>query len=190
MHRICVAASGLRTCRRRERARASCSARRSGLGADRRNRLDSLRYCGPRRIEQERVIADDATCGPVHFDDQIEIRLVDRLRGRDLQVRRVVRTLLDGDASARQGCRILHVVVAVDRKVGDLRYERIEFVLLRGSQLDASRQRLAEAGIQTESAQAQRQRRHRKRREARQQAPNDQGFRSHADLESLLAKLT
>src|SRR6266404_5061625 len=48
-------------------ARASCSARRSGLGADRRNRLDSLRYCGPRRIEQERVIADDTPRRPVHF---------------------------------------------------------------------------------------------------------------------------
>ena len=182
MHRICVAASGLRTCRRRERARASCSARRSGLGADRRNRLDSLRYCGPRRIEQERVIADDTPRRPVHFDDQIEIRLVDRLRGRDLQIGRIVRALLDRNASARQRRRVLHVIVAIDRKIGDLGHERIELVFLRGSQLDASRQRLAKAGIQTEPAQAQRQRRHRKRHDARQQAPGDQGFRSHADL--------
>src|SRR6185295_16345170 len=128
-HGVGVAFTGFRARRRREGALASRTARRSSFGTYRRNRFDRLRYRNSRWIEQERVVADDTPRSPVHFDDQIDIRLVDRLRGGDFQIRRVIRALLDRDARTRQGRGVLNVVVTVDGKVGDFRDQRIEFVL-------------------------------------------------------------
>jgi hypothetical protein len=64
--------------------------------------------------------------------------------------------LLDGDARARQRRLELHVVLAVERRVGDAGGQRIELVARRGGQLDAGGKRLAEARFDGEPAEAQR----------------------------------
>ena len=135
-----------------------------------------------RRVEQERVVANDATGGPVNLDDQIEIRIVDCLLCRHFQLRRTVGGLHDGDAGAGKCHRKLHVVVAIDRLVCNLRRKRIQFFFLRRGQLDVCREWLAETRVHRELAQAEGKCRGGQREDSRQQAPNDQGFCSHADL--------
>ena len=61
------------------------------------------------RIEQERVLAHDATRRPVHLDQQVEIRLGHGRRRRDAQDRAAVGRALDGDARARK-----HALVRAD----------------------------------------------------------------------------
>jgi hypothetical protein len=109
----------------------------------------------PGRIEQERIAAHDAARGPRDLDDEVEERLGDR-RGRgDAQIRaaRPCSTVTRVRASA--GWK-LHVVLAVQRRVGDARGQRVELVARRGGQLDPGGQRLAEARFDGEPAEAQR----------------------------------
>ena len=110
--RGCGRASGRRRRRRRGRARAR-----------RRDRIDR-RSGHSRRIEQERVLAHDATRRPVDVDHQVEIRLDDAGWRRDPEDRATVGQALDGDTRAREHALVGEIVLPIERRIGDARGER------------------------------------------------------------------
>jgi hypothetical protein len=144
-----------------------------------RDRLDRRLGLDARRVEQERVAPHDASRRPAHLDDEVEERLGDR-RGRGDAQERAARPLLDGDARARQRGLELHVVLAVERRVGDARGERVELVARDGRELDASRERLAERGLHGQAAEPQGVRPARRGQGGREQRQSEHRICAHA----------
>src|SRR6185437_14718584 len=101
--------------RRRGRRRFGRRRLRSGLGLRRRDRRGRGGHRGrcdlglaiTRRVEEDRVFALQLPGGPRHFHERIEERLVDRAHAGDLEIRRSVGALLDGEAQQAQQRGIL-----------------------------------------------------------------------------------
>ena len=67
----------------RRRGRRGAAARAAGAAPARSGVIGSTGgVTAPGRIEQERVVAHDAARGPVHLDEQVEVRLADGRRRR------------------------------------------------------------------------------------------------------------
>ena len=109
------------------------------------------------RIEQERVFADDAAGRPVRLDHQIEIRLVRPACG-DVTRRygTAVGRALDGDAGAGEDALVGEVVLAVQRRIGDLRRAASRAPPWRRSSSICADERLAERGRHRQPAERQR----------------------------------
>ncbi|MBX3613204.1 MAG: hypothetical protein KF786_06515 [Burkholderiaceae bacterium] len=104
------------------------------------------------RIEQERVLADELAGGPVQLDQQVDERLVDRLRGGDPHDRASIGAAIDGEAKTGECWVVFEPRLPERFGRGEPRAERSEFLEAERRDLDFGPQRLTQRRLDGQAA--------------------------------------
>ena len=145
-------------CRRRGRGRGRRGLRAARLGHryhhGRRGVLARgfTRNLQFRRIEQERVLADELAGGPVQFHQQIDEWFVQRLRRGDAHQRPPVGPAIDREAKLRQRQPVFQTGLLERIGRGQLDRQRLCFLATQRGDLDFRAQRLTERRLHREAS--------------------------------------